>query len=400
MAAHIGKRIAQARKAAGWTQAQLSQRTHFSIQLVSAVEQGRKPASHAFTTAAARVLQADLRWLLGQDRVHRQHDPDQAGAPAAELRATMDAWDDPGIDGPPAPLPEIEAGLVRAEQLRRLGRYDDMLAARLPGLLRALYVHARDTTPSTQEAERTQASLCDAYSVIQSVANRYGLVDVVGQAVDRHVTAADLSGDPLRPAVAAYRRVAHQQRWGYFDAAQRSLSRARDGIADLSGATVDAIRVQLALRQSVVAARSGDRDAADELVADARGRVTATALPEAPYPNAIASRLNADMHWMAVAMEASDGATALDRAQQVVVPGEHADRPNRIAHYWLDLARAWLLHGNRDRCVDALNRARAISPEHVRYNPSMHETIATLAVQDARRTDSLADLARWAGVRV
>ena len=97
------------------------------------------------------------------------------------------------------------------------------------------------------------------------------------------------------------------------------------------------------------------------------------------------------MHWMAVAMEASDGTTALARARQVVLPGEYADRPNRIAHYWLDLARAWLLHGNRDRCIDALVRARAISPEHVRYNPSLHETIATLAAQDARRTDSLTD---------
>ena len=400
MAPHIGKRIAQARRAAGWTQAQLSQRTHFSVQLVSAVEQGRKPASHAFATSAARALHTDLQWLLGQDRVHRQHDPDRSGAPAAELRAVMDAWDDPGINGPPASLPELEAELTRAEQLRRLGRYDGVLAAQLPGLLRALYVHARDTVPGTQTAERTQANLCDAYSVIQSVANRYGLIDVVGQTVDRHITAAGLSGDPLRPAVAAYRRVAHQLRWGHFDAAQRSLARARDGIADVPGAAADAVRVQLALRASVAAARAGDLDTADELVADARGRVAASRLPEAPYPNVIASALNTDMHWMAVAMEASDGTTALTRAMQVVLPGEYADRPNRIAHYWLDLARAWLLHGNRDRCVDALVRARAISPEHVRYNPSLHETIATLAAQDARRTDSLAGLVRWAGVRV
>ena len=90
--------------------------------------------------------------------------------------------------------------------------------------------------PGTQAAERTQANLCDAYSVIQSVANRYGLIDVVGQAVDRHITAANLSGDPLRPAVAAYRRVTHQLRWGHFDTAQRSLTRARDGITDIPNA--------------------------------------------------------------------------------------------------------------------------------------------------------------------
>ncbi len=30
-------------------------------------------------------------------------------------------------------------------------------------------------------------------------------------------------------------------------------------------------------------------------------------LPAHPYPDIIASSLNADMHWMAVAMEAQDG---------------------------------------------------------------------------------------------
>ena len=58
--AHIGARIAQARKAAGWTQAHLSQRTHFSVQLVAAVEQGRKPSSPAYITAAAGALQSIL----------------------------------------------------------------------------------------------------------------------------------------------------------------------------------------------------------------------------------------------------------------------------------------------------------------------------------------------------
>ncbi len=144
--------------------------------------------------------------------MHRQHDPEQPGAPAAELRAVINAWDDPGLDGPPPPLSEVEAGLARAEQLRRLGRYDGVLAARLPGLLRALYVHARDSVPGTQAAERVRANLCDAYSVVQSVANRYGLIDVVGQAVDRHLAAAGLSGDPLRPAVAAYRRAGRQSK--------------------------------------------------------------------------------------------------------------------------------------------------------------------------------------------
>ena len=396
-APHIGARIAQARKAAGWTQAQLSQRTHFSVQLVSAVEQGRKPASQAFATAAARALNTDLRWLLGQDRVHRQHDPEQPG-PAGELRAVIDAWDDPDIHAPLDRLDVLAKRIVAGERLRHRGRYDE-LAVLLPPLLRQLYAHTADTTRGTELSEQVAALLADGYSLMHAAANRYGLVDVVAQAVDRHVDAAERSGDPLRPAVAAYRRTNHQMRYGNFTAALRSLQRAERGIADIAGPIADAVRVQLALRQSVAAARIGDRNLADELVTDSRGRVRARRLPVAPYPNVIASRLNADMHWMTAAMEAQDGTTALQRAREVTLPRSHPDRP-RVAHWHLDLARAWLLHGDRSRTVAELNTARRAAPQHVRYHPSLHETIATLAAQDTRRTDSLADLARWAGVRV
>ena len=282
MAPHIGKRIAQARKAAGWTQAQLSQRTHFSVQLVSAVEQGRKPASQAFATAAARALNTDLRWLLGQDRVHRQHDPEQPG-PAGELRAVIDAWDDPDIHAPLDRLDVLAKRIVAGERLRHRGRYDE-LAVLLPPLLRQLYAHTADTTRGTELSEQVAALLADGYSLMHAAANRYGLVDVVAQAVDRHVDAAERSGDPLRPAVAAYRRTNHQMRYGNFTAALRSLQRAERGIADIAGPIADAVRVQLALRQSVAAARIGDRNLADELVTDSRGRVRARRLPVPPTP--------------------------------------------------------------------------------------------------------------------
>lgn len=394
---HIGERIAQARKAAGWTQAQLSQRTHFSVQLVSAVEQGRKPASHTFTTAAANALSADLQWLLGQDQVHRQHDPERP-EPAGELRAVIDGWDDPDIRGPLDGLDVLARRIAAGERLRHRGRYDE-LAAALPPLLRQLYAHAADAAPGTEIGEQVAALLADGYSLMHAAANRYGLIDVVAQAVDRHLDAAERSGDPLRPAVAAYRRTNHQMRFGNFTAALRALRRAEHGIADVSGPTADAIRVQLALRQSVVAARIGDRNLADELVTDARGRLRARRLPAAPYPNVIASRLNADMHWMTAAMEAQDGTTALERAREITLPRSHPDRP-RVAHWHLDLARASLLHGDRARTVAELNTARRVAPQHVRYHPSLHETIATLAAQDARRTDSLAGLARWAGMHL
>ena len=87
--AHIGARIAQARREKGLTEDQLAAATHFSVSLVRHFEQGTKPTSHAFTTAAARELGVQLGWLLGQEQVHRQHqEDDNTVAPALRARWT------------------------------------------------------------------------------------------------------------------------------------------------------------------------------------------------------------------------------------------------------------------------------------------------------------------------
>jgi|AntDryMetagUQ889_1029465.scaffolds.fasta_scaffold10566_2 transcriptional regulator with XRE-family HTH domain len=394
--APIGVRIAQARREKGLTQDQLAAATHFSVSLVRHIEQGNRSASHAFTTAAARELGVQLGWLLGQEHVHRQHhEDDSTVAPA--LRAAMDAYDDPQLTGDVRPLSDLESVFASAERLWRAGRYDRLTMV-LPELLRHLYSHAQDGTPGTEHAERTHALLADTYSAVQAAAGRYGCTDLIGMAIERHLAAAAASGDPLRPAVAAFRRSQLQMRWGHFDTAFRSLQRAERGIAELSGERADAVRVQLQLRQAVVCARQGDRDSADTLVTEARTRTRSHRLPGHPYPNVIASALNADMHWMAVAMETRDGTTALVRAREVTtLPSGPTDR-NRNASWWVDLAQAYLLHGDRARCLDALQRARAASPQWVRYHPAVHETLATLARTDARRTASLSDLAIWVGV--
>ena len=95
--AHIGARVAQARRKRGLTQAQLATAINFSISLVKAVEQGRVLTSHAFNTAVTRALGLELGWLLGQDRVHRHHQDDPTAA--AELRSAIDAYDDPQLPG-------------------------------------------------------------------------------------------------------------------------------------------------------------------------------------------------------------------------------------------------------------------------------------------------------------
>ena len=56
----IGYRVASLRKLAGMTQERLACTAHVSRSLVRAVEQGRMPASAAFTAAVARALGLDV----------------------------------------------------------------------------------------------------------------------------------------------------------------------------------------------------------------------------------------------------------------------------------------------------------------------------------------------------
>lgn len=58
-----------------------------------------------------------------------------------------------------------------------------------------------------------------------------------------------------------------------------------------------------------------------------------------------------------------------------------------------------LLHGDRRRALDALQKARRIAPQPTRFHPQVHETVRTLAASDVRSTRSLADFAGWCGIQ-
>ncbi len=120
-------------------------------------------------------------------------------------------------------------------------------------------------------------------------------------------------------------------------------------------------------------------------------------IPANPYYNVIASAANVDIHWVAVPVELSDGATAVSRAEQVKIPT--GEEPSRVGHHWIDVARAWMLQGDREKALDALNHARGITPQQTRYHPQVHETLHLLAETDRRTADSLAGFARWAGIQ-
>lgn len=386
----VGERLRRLRKTRGFTQQQIAARAHVSLSLVKKVEQGTVPPSAAFVAGAAQALGVKPAHLYGTDEIEVVQEPQQA-ATLQELRAALDAYDDPRPNGRPLDL------TVAARRVDTLSRHVSGLryvdtAQQLPELLRHLYVLA---AKPGHAGEQARALLHDAYRMVATVSARFRQSDLAAIASERHVQLAPSTGDPLRIAISAYHRSSRYLQLGDYRGGLRILDRARDHLDNSPAGT--AIAAQLNLRSSVLAARAGDGAEADGYIDEARA-ITGDDTPASPYYNIDASPLNVVIHWCAAPVERHDGTEAVRRAETVTVADRK--RPERVGHHHIDMARAWMLHGDRNQTLRHLNAARRIAPHNTRHHPSVRETVLTLAEADRRATDSLAGFARWAAIRV
>ncbi|MGH3915918.1 MAG: helix-turn-helix domain-containing protein [Pseudonocardiaceae bacterium] len=389
----VGHRLAVARKLAGLSRAQLADRAQVSINLLSQVERGDVPASPSLTAATARALGLDVETLHGQPYGPALCDPraDHAGVPA--LRAALISGDDPQPTDPPLTAVELRARLDECDRDRADSGYAQLSAA-LPELLQHGYALAAEARPGA-EAETAGALLTDAHLLVQTVAYRFGYLDLAMLANLLARSAARASGDPLRVALVCYERGLLRLHRGDYPGVLRIVDRAHTEIADQHSPAAEAVRAQLHLRQAIAHARSGVADRADEHLTAAR-ELIARGVPASPYYNVIATAANVDIHWVAVPVELADAATALTRAEQIKIPT--GEEPCRVGHHWIDLARAWTLHGDHTKAFEALYQARAVAPQLTRYHPQAHETLHLLAEHDRRATDTLAGFADWAHI--
>lgn len=375
------------------TQAQLAARTHFSESLVKKVEQGSTPPSAAVVAAIARAMAVQPAQLYGTAEPEPPEQPQLAVAVVPELRAALEAHDDPRPEGDLLPLDEVRHRLQRAARAVYGLRYVEA-GRELPNLLQHLFVLDR----SAVQGEPVRAVLHDAYRLTSTVAGRLRQQDLAAIATERHQRLAPETGDPLRVAISAYHRSTHHLQYGTYDAGLRVLERASQ-LTDETPAG-RAVAIQLYLRSAVIAARNAGPDRADEYVAAARGIAAEYHPPATPYYNVNADPLNIAVHWCAVPVENGDGTESVRRADQLRIGGNAAaSQPERVGHHHIDMARAWLLHGDRDRVIEHLNAARRVAPHNTRYHPAVRETVYALVESDRRRTESLSGFARWAGIR-
>jgi transcriptional regulator with XRE-family HTH domain len=391
----VGLRIAELRKIHGATQQALAARANVSYSLLRKVERGERPASPSFIAASARALGVSVLDITEQPYGVRDAHPTSEQAAVPALRQALVEGDDPELDTSIRTLEDLRAAVAEIKEFDRRTKHAEVVRA-LPDVLRHLHRAVLDLPGS--ERPGAHDVLAAAYSYAVVALYRLGHLDLSHLADERARRAAAHGDDPLRAAVAEWNHSLILMFDGAYPAGLRSVERA-DSIVDLAQATpaVPAVRGALHLRAAIIAARATNSDLAAAHLSAARS-LAISGQDEANFYGTKFGLPNVSIHDVAVPVELTDGTTAVARAADVTLPANTA--PSRIGHFWIDLARAWLLHGDRRQALNSLQRARRIAPQLTRYHPQVRETVHTLATQDIRSTDSLPHFAAWCGIRI
>lgn len=401
VAERIGTRVATLRKVRGLTQRELARVANVSYSLLTKVERGHAPATPAFIGAVARALQTDVPRITGQPYEDTGTGrAAQLKTSAGTLRRVISTMDYPDDTIPPRPVDELAADVARASELGQRADYVS-IAALLPTLLEELAIALADA----QEDDRPhlQALLAEAYSGASSIAGILGYLDLHARVVDRIQVASEACDDPLRPA-----RVQWQRSWGLmnigaYQAALAALARTRSALGD-DPVTMDAptrsVYGSLHLRSAIVAARAAGtegegraRQAWDHLGA---AREVADLMHEDRNDYGLAfGPSNVTQHEIAVAVELEDSTAALRMARNArLTPPVPAVRRG---HHYIDVSRAYLMHGNPGAALRNLQTARRVAPQQTRHHPMVRETVMAIASQ-SRGSEELTAFATWLGI--
>jgi hypothetical protein len=78
---------------------------------------------------------------------------------------------------------------------------------------------------------------------------------------------------------------------------------------------------------------------------------------------------NVTIHGVSVALEMSDQREAIERDRHADPARVAALPESRRGHHRMDMARAWLWDGNRDKALSELSEAERLAPQLVRNHP-------------------------------
>lgn len=387
MAAELstGQRVARARRRIGWDQARLAAAVERSVSWVSKIETGRLPLDRMSVLGQlAEVLGVEVIELTGQPYRHESAELDSGHAAIPGLRLALQQATMPGgaalIAATTLPtLDDLTARVEAAERLRQDAKFTP-LGDVLPQILRDLIVLC--DAVEGDDARRAEALMLRSSHMARVSSNLLGHHDLGWSAVQRELVAAERAESPILQAAARWDLCGVWLHEGELGAARDMAVRALDDLEPhmaSAGMPVRSLWGAMHLRAAVAWSRLWDRTEAESHLAEAR-RV-ATDLPtDGNVFQTQFNAVNAEIHSVEVSLELGHPRDVVSRSELVDVV--HIASGERQSHFWVCTAAGQMMNGKVGPAADAILRADAIAPQHVRNRP-----IARNLVDDLRSSD-------------
>ncbi|MEV0845399.1 helix-turn-helix transcriptional regulator [Streptomyces sp. NPDC049954] len=390
-AEEIGRRARRARLRLGMPQADLASALGKSQGWVSKMERGLIELDRVgLLNQLAAELHVHPNDLIGRP-YNSSPDENQWQVAASSILRELRRYDlAPVFEGTPRSAHQLWQEASRLHRLRDAAANVAIVQV-LPDLFREARALAEVATGHEREEAFAVYAVCCKFA--HTAGHALGHPELVAMSCERAAWSAQLSGDTVMSAVADWMRV--WDMWATadwedsIDLSDRAIARVQE---DYERGQPLAVRAwgTLQLRAAVSAARGGRPAEAEDRIAYARtaaDRLGQYAGPPVHDRHSLTfSPGNVQIHAISVALEMHQQRQALAinrRTPRELV----AALPNsRQGHHHMDLARAWLWDGNRDRALAELETAERIAPQLVRNHPIARSTLRSIVYAERATT--------------
>lgn len=380
-----GQRVARARRRLGWDQAQLAAAVDRSVSWVSKIETGRLPLDRMSVLGQlAEVLGVEVIELTGQPYRHDTAELDSGHSSIPGLRLALQQATMPGgaalITTTHLPtLPDLTARVEAAERLRQDAKFT-ALGDVLPQILRDLTVLC--DVAEGEDVPRAEALMLRASHMARVSSNLLGHHDLGWSAVQRELVAAERAESPILQAAARWDLCGVWLHEGELGAARDMARKALDDLEPHMSTADQSVRSlwgAMHLRAAVAWSRLWDRSEAETHLAEAR-QAAAGVTEDGNVFQTQFNAVNTEIHSVEVSLELGHPRDVLSRAELVSI--ERIASGERQSHFWVCTAVGQMMNGKPALAADAILKADAIAPQHVRNRP-----IARNLVDDLRSSD-------------
>jgi transcriptional regulator with XRE-family HTH domain len=368
----IGANVRAARRARGISLEALAGLMGRSKGWLSKIENGHARLERRQDIAAlADALGVSADTLLGEPapEIQRHARPYNF----VPLRAALlDATLSEPRDMPARPV-AVLAALV-ADQDAALRRTDyETLTGQLPALLDELQAHA--ATAGGADRDQSLRLLIQTCASATITLRHFGMNDLAWVSADRGRQAAQLLGDPVWVAAAAF-ECAHARTSVDKSQALLSTPRRADELEPHIGDDTFAHEVYGMLRLSAALACSVQGDHAGARAHAAEAASIAEPLGDRPDAFEVFGKSNVGVWRASLAVDAGNAGEALDYAAHV--QPELLASNNRRGALGMERARAYGMLRKDAQAIAELRQAERLSPVQVRHNPLSRELVGSL----------------------